>query len=47
MKRRNMDIVFKEKRDKVASFSYRLFPAETISAGKEFFSKKDFKVLYK
>ena len=40
-----MDIVFNEKRDKVASFSCRRFPVESISAGKEFFTKKDFKVL--
>ena len=40
-----MDIVFNKKRDKVASFSCRLFPVETISIGKGFFTKKDFKVL--
>ena len=38
-----MDIVFNKKRDKVASFSCRLFPVETISAGKGFFTQKDFK----
>ena len=42
-----MNIVFKEKRNKVASFSCRIFPVEMVSTGKEFFTKKDFKVLKK
>ena len=30
-----MDIVFKEKKDKVESFSDRFFPVQAISGGKE------------
>ena len=42
-----MDIFFKQKIDKVASFSCRIFPVGTILEWKELSTKKDFKVLYK
>ena len=42
-----MDIFFKQKIDKVALFSCRIFPVGTILEWKELSTKKDFKVLYK